>query len=230
MEKNAPKKKKRLTPLDIILYCISAALLIGGVALIIRQYVLISDYVDPPQPSITPTAVPTPTAAPNPSETPAPTAEPTPTPYQYTRSAPKKIYFIDAQVMAEVYPVGLIEEGDKKGQMDTIEDPDVAAWYEPGPAPGEQGNALVNGHKSWKGKIGRFSVLWNMEEGQKVAIEREDGSVLPGLYAVGAAAAGVEDDGTELWSAAERAMLLPGRAVRTALGLPDEPEEPEASD
>ena len=178
MEKNAPKKKKRLTPLDIILYCISAALLIGGVALIIRQYVLISDYVDPPQPSITPTAEPTPTAAPNPSETPAPTAEPTPTPYQYTRSAPKKIYFIDAQVMAEVYPVGLIEEGDKKGQMDTIEDPDVAAWYEPGPAPGEQGNALVNGHKSWKGKIGRFSVLWNMEEGQKVAIEREDGSVL----------------------------------------------------
>ena len=80
--------------------------------------------------------------------------------------------------MAEVYPVGLIEEGDKKGQMDTIENPDVAAWYEPGPAPGEQGNALVNGHKSWKGKIGRFSVLWNMEEGQKVAIEREDGSVL----------------------------------------------------
>lgn len=178
MEKNAPKKKKRLTPLDIILYCISAALLIGGVALIIRQYVLISDYVDPPQPSITPTAVPTPTAAPNPSETPVPTAEPTPTPYQYTRSAPKVIYFIDAQVMAEVYPVGLIEEGDKKGQMDTIENPDVAAWYEPGPAPGEQGNALVNGHKSWKGKIGRFSVLWNMEEGQKVAIEREDGSVL----------------------------------------------------
>ena len=110
MEKNAPKKKKRLTPLDIILYCISAALLIGGVALIIRQYVLISDYVDPPQPSITPTAVPTPMATPNPSETPAPTAEPTPTPYQYTRSAPKKIYFIDAQVMAEVYPVGLIEE------------------------------------------------------------------------------------------------------------------------
>ena len=160
MEKNAPKKKKRLTPLDIILYCISAALLIGGVALIIRQYVLISDYVDPPQPSITPTAVPTPMATPNPSETPAPTAEPTPTPYQYTRSAPKKIYFIDAQVMAEVYPVGLIEEGDKKGQMDTIEDPDVAAWYEPGPAPGEQGNALVNGHKSWKGKIGRFSVLY----------------------------------------------------------------------
>ena len=65
---------------------------------------------------------------------------------------------------------------------------------------------------------------------ERGAVLREDGSVLPGLYAVGAAAAGVEDDGTELWSAAERAMLLPGRAVRTALGLPDEPEEPEASD
>lgn len=54
---------------------------------------------------------------------------------------------------------------------------------------------------------------------ERGAVLREDGSVLPGLYAVGAAAAGVEDDGTELWSAAERTMLLPGRAVRTALGL-----------
>lgn len=34
--------------------------------------------------------------------------------------------------------------------MDTIDDPDVAAWYEPGYAPGELGNALINGHKSWK--------------------------------------------------------------------------------
>ena len=80
--------------------------------------------------------------------------------------------------MTEIYPVGVIEEGDRKGQMDTIDDPDVAAWYEPGYAPGELGNALINGHKSWKGKIGRFSVLWDMKEGQRVAVEREDGSVL----------------------------------------------------
>lgn len=184
MENNVPKKKKRLTPLDIILYCISAALLIGGVVLIIRQYVLISDYVDPPVQSMAPTAAPTPTATPNANETPdanktaEPTDEPTPTPYQYTRSEPKVIYFTDAQVMTEVFPVGLIEKGDKKGQMDTIDNPDVAAWYSPGPAPGEQGNALVNGHKSWKGKIGRFSVLWDMKIGQQVAVEREDGSVL----------------------------------------------------
>ena len=180
MEKKEKKNKKRLTPLDIILYCLSAALLIGGVVLIIRQYVLISDYTAPPTPTVSPTAQPTPTATPSAdtAETPAPTEEPTPTPYQYTRSAPTMIYFLDAEVMAEIQPVGLIEEGDKKGQMATIDDPDVAAWYEPGPAPGELGNALINGHKSWKGKIGRFSVLWDMQVGQQVAVEREDGSVL----------------------------------------------------
>lgn len=175
------KKKKRLSALDIILYCISAALLICGVVLVVRQYVLIpGHYEAPPTPtpavSATPVVSPTPQGSALPTAT--PTLEPEPTPYEYTRSAPKKLYFLDAEVSCEVFPVGIIEEGDKKGQMDTIEDPDVAAWYEPGPAPGEQGNALINGHKSWKGKIGRFSVLWNMQAGQQVAVEREDGSVL----------------------------------------------------
>ncbi len=176
------KKKKRLSALDIVLYCISGALLIGGIILIVRQYVLIPGHYEAPP---TPTPTVTPVATPSPSSgltviTPEPeqTAEPTPAPYEYTRSVPTKIYFLDAQVSVEVQSVGIIEEGDHKGQMGTIDDPDVAAWYEPGYAPGELGNALINGHKSWKGKIGRFSVLWDMKTGQQVAVEREDGSVL----------------------------------------------------
>lgn len=176
------KKKKRLSALDIVLYCISGALLIGGIILIVRQYVLIPGHYEAPP---TPTPAVTPTITPTPSSdldvtTPEPenTVELTPTPYEYTRSAPTRIYFLDAKVNVDVYPVGIIEEGEKKGQMDTIEDPDVAAWYEPGYAPGELGNAIINGHKSWKGKIGRFSVLWDMKTGQQVAVEREDGSVL----------------------------------------------------
>ena len=56
---------------------------------------------------------------------------------------------------------------------------------------------------------------------------REDGSVLAGLYAVGTAAAGVEDDGTLLFSETERAMEFPGRAVRAALGLPETADQPD---
>lgn len=178
---NMEKKKKRLGALDIVLYSVSALLLIGGVLLLLRQYVLFNgDYTPPPAQTFQPTAGPTASAEPDntPSASPTATLEPTPTPYPYTRITPVTLYFLDAEVMTDIYPVGVIEEGDRKGQMDTIDDPDVAAWYEPGYAPGELGNALINGHKSWKGKIGRFSVLWDMKEGQRVAVEREDGSVL----------------------------------------------------
>lgn len=65
---------------------------------------------------------------------------------------------------------------------------------------------------------------------ERGAVLREDGSVLPGLYAVGAAAAGVEDDGTELWSAAERTMLLPGRLCAPPWAWPTSPEGAGASD
>ncbi len=168
-------KQKTVT---IALYCLSAALLIAGVFLLVRQYVrLPGNYTPPATPSPTlPAVTPSPTpAGVRETATPKPTATPEPTPY--IKPIPTRIYFTDAEVMADIFPVGKIEEGDRKDQMDTIDDPDVAAWYEPGPAPGEPGNALINGHKSWKGKIGRFSVLWEMEVGDEIAIEYEDGSV-----------------------------------------------------
>lgn len=52
------------------------------------------------------------------------------------------------------------------------------------------------------------------------AVLREDGSVLPGLYAVGTAAAGVDDDGSPRYSRAERVCRFPARAVQAALGKP----------
>ena len=62
---------------------------------------------------------------------------------------------------------------------------------------------------------------------------REDGSVLEGLWAVGGTAAGVGEDGSVLYTGAERSGPMARRAARTALGLPPEPveeEEPGASD
>ena len=57
------------------------------------------------------------------------------------------------------------------------------------------------------------------------AVLREDGSVLPGLYAVGTAAAGVDDDGSSRYSRAERVCRFPARAVQAALGKPSLPEQ-----
>ena len=54
---NMEKKKKRLGALDIVLYSVSALLLIGGVLLLLRQYVLFNgDYTPPPalQPGLLP--------------------------------------------------------------------------------------------------------------------------------------------------------------------------------
>lgn len=168
--------KKKLTV--SVLYALSALFLLGGILMLIRQYVLLPGSYTPPTLTPAPTPSAAPSAAPIESAAPAPTPSPTP----YVKVAPVRIYFTAAEVMADILPVGIIEDGERAGQMDTIDDPDVAAWYEPGPAPGGPGNALINGHKSWKGKIGRFSVLWDMQAGDEVIIEYADGS-LASFYA-----------------------------------------------
>lgn len=163
--------------ITVTLYIISALLLAAGVFLVIRQYVLIPGEYTPPEQDVAASATP---VAVTPAPTPAASGEPveTPSPTPYVKPVPVRIYFTDAEIMCDIVPVGIIEEGDRAGQMDTVDDPDLAAWYSPGPAPGEEGNAIINGHKSWKGKVGRFSVLWNMKIGDEVAIAFEDGSII----------------------------------------------------
>jgi hypothetical protein len=171
--------------INILLYIISALLLLSGVFLVIRQYVLIPGSYVPPGEDAVPTATPiAATPSPVPSATPAAGAtnagtqpSPTPSATPYVKPIPVRIYFVDAKVMCDIVPVGVIEEGERKGQMETVDDPDLAAWYEDGPSPGETGNALLNGHKSWEGKIGRFSVLWNMRIDDLVAVAMDTGEV-----------------------------------------------------
>ena len=169
-------KRKRTS---IFLYILSALLLAGGLFLVIRQYVLIPGVYVPPDVDVvvTPgyTKAPTPSPAVTPGSTGTPAVSPEQTPY--VQKLPMRIYFLKAKIMCDIVPVGRIEEGPRAGQMDTVDDPDLAAWYQHGPSPGEEGNALLNGHKSWQGKIGRFSVLWDMVEGDLVAIAYDDGSL-----------------------------------------------------
>jgi len=167
--------------INILLYIISALLLASGIFLVIRQYVLIPGAYVPPGEDVLVTRTPVVTPSPTPVNAntgaqPSPTPAATPSPTPYVKPIPLRIYFLKAEVMCDIVPVGRIEEGPKAGQMDTVEDPDLSAWYEPGPAPGEPGNALLNGHKSLDGKIGRFSVLWNMKVDDVVAIGFDNGT------------------------------------------------------
>ena len=122
------------------------------------------------QPYTTPPAVtPSPMVTLEPESTPAPTPSPTP----YVKQAPTHLYFPNQKLDMEVLPVGLNEDG----SMGTLDTHDQAAWYEPGPAPGDDGNALINGHKSWKKQKGYFSVLPDMQVGDPIVFLHENGEV-----------------------------------------------------
>ncbi|OQB25462.1 MAG: Sortase family protein [Firmicutes bacterium ADurb.Bin182] len=149
------------------MYIAIAALLITGTVLTIREYVLIKKpYTPPPTPR--PEQPRTPAPSPSPGATPAPSPSPTP----YIKPIPVKIYFTEREIETDIVKVGILENG----EMGTVDDAKLAAWLEEGPAPGESGNALINGHVRWKGTKGYFSILKEMKIGEEVVIEFEDGS------------------------------------------------------
>ena len=110
---------------------------------------------------------------PAPGETPVPTPSPTP----YVRPVPVRISFVEAKQSCEVFPGGVLENG----QMEVIDRADAATWLKNvsgslRPAPGEEGNAIIAGHKSKAGVAGTFKVLWDAKAGDAVVIDYEDGT------------------------------------------------------
>lgn len=169
-----PKKQKR-SPVRI---AIAVALLAYAAFILFRQYVFIPGQYEAP-----PTPVPTATPA---AEELAATPEPTP----YVRKIPVKMYFTAREISFDVERVGIVpytdakgnqvvnEQGQKVYTMGTIDTEKAAAWLEDGPSPGEYGNALFNGHVTWKKVAGVFSVLPKMEIGEEIVVEYEDGSTM----------------------------------------------------
>lgn len=157
---HTPKGKVSFS--SVLMYCISALLMLYGLWLLVRQFVIFDSGYQPPPIIITPM----PTIADNGGD---PTGEPVPT--EYVKVAPTKIYFVERAISCVIQPVGLTPSR----AMDTVDDPHIAAWYKDGPSPGEEGNALINGHVRWKGVVGYFSVLPEMDIGEKIVIEYENG-------------------------------------------------------
>lgn len=167
----APKKKKRK-----IKWIIAGALVLYAAVALFRQYVFIPGKYEAP-----PTPVPTVEA-----EEVQVTPEATP----YIKKVPVKMYFTQREISFDVESVGIVPYTDAKGNqvvnelgqkvytMGTLDTEKAAAWLENGPSPGEYGNAIFNGHITWKKVAGVFSVLPKMEKGEEIVVEYDDGSTM----------------------------------------------------
>jgi sortase (surface protein transpeptidase) len=55
------------------------------------------------------------------------------------------------------------------------DEPEVAGWYEAGPSPGEQGTAVVVGHRDTSRGPAVFAGLPELKPGRRVEVRRADG-------------------------------------------------------
>lgn len=164
-EDHNKKQRKKNSLFSNIMLGLSILLFAAGVYMLLKQYVIRpkTNYVAPPTPSPT-VVVPTLEANDGLNGTPAPTP--------YVQHIPVGIFFTEWREYCEIQPVGLTEDG----AMATVDSNVIAAWYMYGPSPGENGNALINGHKSWNKALGVFSLLTDMKTNEQVVIEMDDGS------------------------------------------------------
>lgn len=103
----------------------------------------------------------------------------TPTPIRRTPAMGEwRIQIPNIRVDASIVTVGL----DPDGAMGAPEGPHDVGWYKHGPAPGEQGNVLLDGHVDWTNRqtgVPFGAVFWDLKTlkpGAKVSItdgERE---------------------------------------------------------
>ncbi|MDO5111686.1 MAG: class F sortase [Clostridia bacterium] len=180
-KREAKRKKRRL--ISNLLLVASALLFLAGAYSLLQAYVIPpkTDYVAPPTPAPTVAATPAPTI--DVAETPAPTPEPTP-----YNLKPARISFTTLEQVCEIQPVGYVDpqtkeevepedmEPGKSYAMGTVDSNIIAAWFKYGPAPGDRGNAILDGHNRWKNKYGVFNDLIKLQTGDEIVIEMDDGS------------------------------------------------------
>lgn len=79
---------------------------------------------------------------------------------------------------AAVVPLG----EDDDGAMQAPTDPDTVGWYDLGAGVGAPGNALLDGHVDWGGRLRVFGLLRQLAPGDLVRLTTEGGDEL--TYAV----------------------------------------------
>ena len=88
---------------------------------------------------------------------------------------PVRIKIPKVNVDASIQYVGLTPQG----SVGVPNGPDDAAWFQNSPRPGEDGNAIIDGHSGWKDGIPAvFDNLFKLRKGDKVYIENEKGNIV----------------------------------------------------
>jgi hypothetical protein len=65
---------------------------------------------------------------------------------------------------------------DAQGRMAVPSQPDRVAWFSLGPAPGDAGDAVIDGHLDWTSGPAVFWLLGRLRPGDEVDVVRADGS------------------------------------------------------
>lgn len=88
------------------------------------------------------------------------------------KNIPTTISFEKKQVESSIFEVGV----DEVGRMQTLPDAQSITWYGKGAIPGDNGNGILAGHRDWKGDIGFFQYLEEIQLQEPVRITYKDGT------------------------------------------------------
>lgn len=106
-------------------------------------------------------------------QTPSTSAAPS-TPAALPASKPVRVRVPDRDIDGAVFGIPLADDGTLPAPSGARKDD--AAWFDGSPTPGEQGPAVIEGHVTYSGKRSVFFELGAVRKGDRVDVERADGS------------------------------------------------------
>ncbi|WP_394214103.1 class F sortase [Brachybacterium vulturis] len=89
-------------------------------------------------------------------------------------SAPTSLTISSIGVEERVFPIGLGPDGELLAPSG--DRAHLPAWFEGSPTPGELGPSVIEGHVTWGGEPSVFFELGRLAPGDRIDIEREDGT------------------------------------------------------
>lgn len=170
-----------------------AAAALGVIALIgaaLVVFALTTQVGAPPQPELRsgaagasdgggePSAAPAQPSPTDRAEEPEPVAQPgadEPSAAPLPASEPVTLEIPSIHVAEELFPIGLGPDGELLAPSG--ERAHLPAWFEGSPTPGENGPSVIEGHVTWGGEPSIFFELGGLEPGDRIDVERVDGTV-----------------------------------------------------
>lgn len=110
--------------------------------------------------------------SPSPSSSASPSASPSAS--AAVVGTPARLSIPRAKVQAPVEQVGV----DGQGNIGVPSAPTNVAWYDRGPAPGQPGDAILNGHVDWTTGPAVFANLRALQAGDEVTVVMQSGQQL----------------------------------------------------